>query len=601
MIKIRGYIHVVFCMLLCSVGFLISATGQNTQKNFLLQATTVDTGENSVKQLQLQQSFTTKTGCLQYVQQLPALLAAKGFITASVDSVKEDSSVVKIKVFIGEKYSWSNLSASFSTWEFLGTLGYKKETFNNKPFNPAKVEALYNQVLNHYQSTGYPFAKINLDSIQLNNGLVSAYLNIDKGFAYYIDSINLQGSTKISQDYIHRYLEIGHHELYNNDKLQKIDQRLAELPYMQQIQPWDITMLNTGAVLNLYLKPRQSNQIDVIVGFLPANEDNGGKLLLTGQADINLKNAFGSGEIIGVNWQQLQARSPRLNLIFQRPYMFHSPLGISFNFDLYKRDSAFLNINAQFGLQYSFSGKQTGMLFIQSTSTRLLTLDTNTVIATRRLPETSDISSVNIGLQYNFSNTNYTLNPRRGNEFFIKMSAGNKTVHKSTDILNIKDPAFNYAGLYDTVKLKSYQVRLQASGAHYQPLGKQAVVKMGANIGILQSPSYYVNELFQIGGYRLLRGFDEESIYTNRYAVGTLEYRYLIGINSYFFGFVDGGWAHYQTNALQFSHTYIGAGVGLAFETKTGIFNISYAAGKRNDTKLDMRQSKIHLGFVSLF
>jgi hypothetical protein len=42
-------------------------------------------------------------------------------------------------------------------------------------------------------------------------------------------------------------------------------------------------------------------------------------------------------------------------------------------------------------------------------------------------------------------------------------------------------------------------------------------------------------------------------------------------------------------------------GMGMAFETKTGIFNISYAVGKRNDVKLDLRQSKIHLGFVSIF
>ncbi len=100
-------------------------------------------------------------------------------------------------------------------------------------------------------------------------------------------------------------------------------------------------MLGSGAILNLYLQPKQSNQVDVIVGFLPANQQIGGRLLLTGQATINLKNAFGTGETIGVDWQQLQSKSPRLNVLFKRPYLFHSPLGINFNFELYKRDSAF--------------------------------------------------------------------------------------------------------------------------------------------------------------------------------------------------------------------------------------------------------------------
>ena len=46
---------------------------------------------------------------------------------------------------------------------------------------------------------------------------------------------------------------------------------------------------------------------------------------------------------------------------------------------------------------------------------------------------------------------------------------------------------------------------------------------------------------------------------------------------------------------------FIGAGLGMAFETKAGIFNITFAAGKRDDQKLNVRQSKIHLGYVNYF
>ena len=119
--------------------------------------------------------------------------------------------------------------------------------------------------------------------------------------------------------------------------------------------------------------------------------------------------------------------------------------------------------------------------------------------------------------------------------------------------------------------------------------------------GWFQSPSYYVNEVFQIGGFRQLRGFDEESIYTNRFLIGTLEYRYLLAQNSWFFVFTDIGRAAYKTNSADFAHNYFGAGTGLAFETNSGIFNISYAVGKRNDQSFDLRQSKIHIGFLSLF
>jgi hemolysin activation/secretion protein len=107
--------------------------------------------------------------------------------------------------------------------------------------------------------------------------------------------------------------------------------------------------------------------------------------------------------------------------------------------------------------------------------------------------------------------------------------------------------------------------------------------------------------LFQIGGYKLLRGFDEESIYASQYAVTTAEYRYLIGRNSFLFTFVDFGWARNTASSANSSHTYFGTGLGMALETKAGIFNISYAVGKRNDLNFDLRQSKIHFGYVNFF
>ena len=98
-----------------------------------------------------------------------------------------------------------------------------------------------------------------------------------------------------------------------------------------------------------------------------------------------------------------------------------------------------------------------------------------------------------------------------------------------------------------------------------------------------------------------MRGFDEESIFASQYAVSSAEYRYLVNQNSFFFGFIDFGWANNRQPSVRKQNTFIGAGLGLAFETKAGIFNISYAAGKRNDTKFDLRQSKIHLGYVNYF
>ena len=87
-----------------------------------------------------------------------------------------------------------------------------------------------------------------------------------------------------------------------------------------------------------------------------------------------------------------------------------------------------------------------------------------------------------------------------------------------------------------------------------------------------------------------------------RYAVFTAEYRYLVGINSYFFGFSDVGLTHTNFNTTSYSNNFISGGLGLEFETKFGLLNLSYALGKRNDVKFDIRNaSKIHFGYINYF
>jgi hypothetical protein len=89
-----------------------------------------------------------------------------------------------------------------------------------------------------------------------------------------------------------------------------------------------MTMLGTGSVLNLYLQQKAS-QVNVLVGFLPSNDQlESNKLLVTGEANINLRNALGNGETIGVNWQQIQVKSQGStccisNYIFERLQALH--------------------------------------------------------------------------------------------------------------------------------------------------------------------------------------------------------------------------------------------------------------------------------------
>ena len=605
MINVTPKFYKIFSFaLLCNCILLSAALAQNPSAVYRLQIRYSDKDKFFDPQpLKIQTEFPNRLACISYISSLPGLLGSRGYPTASVDSISEKEAFAFVSLFLGKQYRWVKLVPDQIEKKAIDESGFIEKNFSGKLLNMQQLQIIQQRILEYYEKNGYPFAEIFLDSIRLDEDRMDALLRARKGPLYHIDSIRVFGKAKINKRFLYHYLNIPKGSIYSKDKLEKADKRVLELSYVQQMRSNDITMLGTGAILNLYLAPKRSSQANFLIGFLPAN-DLSGKLQLTADVNLNLKNVLNSGETILMNWQQLQVKSPRLNLGYQKPYIFNSAFGIDFLFDLFKKDSTFLQLNARLGLQYILSASQSGKVFMQWQNIFLLEngVDTVQVIATKRLPPNIDVNSVNFGLDYDWSNTDYRLNPRSGNELKVTTSVGIKNVKKNNTVTAIKDPSFNYASLYDSVKLRSYQFRVKLMATHYFPLGKQATMKTALNAGIYNSQQAFRNELFQIGGYRLLRGFDEESIYATQYAVLTAEYRYRLALNSFLFGFVDGGWVKNKYQAVDLKNTFIGSGLGLAFETKFGLLNISYALGKRDDVKFNLRESsKIHFGYVNYF
>jgi outer membrane protein assembly factor BamA len=426
---------------------------------------------------------------------------------------------------------------------------------------------------------------------------------------YRIDSIRVYGELRIDPSFLNRYLMIDRGEPYSKEKLMKVDGLLRNLPYAELEKPSDLSWLATGSVLNVYLRQRKSSQLNALIGFLPDNtQTQNRKLLITGEANVLLRNTFGKGETIGLNWQQLQVRSPRLALLYRNPFVFGTGMGLDASFDMFRKDSSFLNVQGRLGVQYATRGGESGRLFVQWHQSAVTPGGINIarILQERRLPEINDLSNVNLGLEYEWERTDYRFNPRRGWEAKGQLTGGTKRIRPSNDILKLKDPSdpsFDFARLYDTVRLKTYLLRIRVQGARYLPIrGGRSTLKLGMQGGYLQSASVFRNEQFQIGGFRTLRGFDEESQYLTAYAIGTVEFRLLAGQNSYFYGFSDLGWGESRvTGQPTYQYGYLGAGLGLNFETKAGLINLAWALGKRSDTDWNARQSKIHVGWVNYF
>jgi outer membrane protein assembly factor BamA len=561
-------------------------------------------GDTSFSQrLSLQKVFPSQTEATLYVVQLPSLLQSKGYVAASLDTLQLDSLGGRVVVYLGEQYKWAKITTRPQDASLLQAIQWPDRLEGSIDFKA--LHGWEKKILDYLEENGRPFGKVYLDSIAINGNEVSGLLKVEQGPLYKIDSIRVFGDARVSSEFLQRYLEIPNGSIYNKKKLEQVSKRISELSYIQQEHKPTIDYLGSGSVLNLYLKARKNSQANALIGFLPNTDATTGssKLRLTVDANILLRNALGNGETIGLIWQQLQQRSPRLNLLYDQPYVFHSPFGFNFSFDMYKRDSLFLNINLNLGTSYQLEERKTARIFLQRRQSILSGINEAAIIQTRTLPKEADVSSTNLGVGYEFSNTDYRFNPRRGNEWVISGTAGTKKIKKNNQILDLKDPSdpdFNFERLYDTIKLKAYQFRITTTAAHYVPLGTQSTLKLALNAGIYQSANYFRNELFQIGGYKLMRGFDEESQYVSQYAVGTVEYRYRVGLNSFFFVFTDGGLGKHLLEAKK-NHSYLGTGLGLSLETKAGVINLAGALGRRDDIPFNFRQFKVHIGFASYF
>lgn len=538
-----------------------------------------------------------------YLFQLPSLLQTRGYITASLDSVQYDSLFAIATIYLGEPYKWANIHTSKKDQDLLQSIRWPGAFNGAVDFKT--LHFWQQKILDQLEEAGHPFGKVYLDSININGDRVNALLKIEQGPLYKVDSIRVYGDAKINNDFLQRYLEIPNGSIYNKRKLENVSKRVSQISYVQQEHAPTIDYLGTGSVLNLYLKSRKNNQANALIGFLPNSDQLSGnkKLLLTVDVNVLLRNSFGSGETIGLIWQQLQKGSPRLNILIDRPYIFRSPFGVNFTFDMYKRDSLFLNMNMNLGVNYQLGDRQKATVFLQRRQSVISGINEASIIQLKQLPREADVSSFNLGLSYEFNNTDFRFNPRKGNEFIVSTAGGTKNIKKNNQILELKDPSnpsFKFESLYDTVKLKAYQFRVSISAAHFIPVASQSTIKLGLNAGIYQSANYFRNELFQIGGIKLLRGFNEESQFVSQYAIGTAEFRYRLDLNSFFFVFGDGGWGKHLLEAKA-NYTYIGTGLGLSLETKGGIINLAGAVGKRDDTKFNFRQIKIHVGFASYF
>ena len=517
-------------------------------------------------------------------------LRFKGFLLASADSIYETGNTINAIINENAVYKTALIKLGNLNPNLASKLGISEKLFLNKAFKYKEVAKSIQKIITHYENNGYPFISVNLDSVEVINNSIKAVFNVQKNKLYKIDSINLIGTAKVNKQFIFRYLSIKEKMLYNEEAISSLSQKIKQLPFVAEKKPAEIRLTDKSNQLRLHLDKKNASQFDGIIGLLPDAATK--KTVVTGDVKLKVVNGvFKNGETFDLEWRRLQSQTQDFKGRIIYPYLFGTPVGTDYALKIYRRDTTFIDINNNLGLQYYFSGLNNFKVFYKQRNSNLISTSGLNLVTV--LPSYADISTQSYGFGFFIEKLNYRFNPQKGLALNINAQTGNRSIKK-----NPKVNPF----VYETLTLNSTQYQTEGEINAFIPIYRNNVLHLGIQgASVFGNSGIFKNELFRIGGLKTLRGFDEESIFASTYLIPTVEYRFLFSQNSNILLFAEGAWYENTSNGLYISDTPMSVGAGINFETKAGILSMNYAIGSQFGNGFDVRSGKIHFGLTALF
>lgn len=521
----------------------------------------------------------------QFANQILESLAEQGYLSVQIDSISETLHNGTIYISAGNQFHWINLNSDSIEPYVLRAIKLKPTDFKNRVINLTKLNHLKQKLVEYYENTGFPFAISKLTNVKISGDSISASIIVLKNQLVVFDSILVKGNMKLSNSYLYNYLELKKNKVYCESDISKTDELLNNLSFVKTIKPSFVEFFENKYNLILYIENKKANRFDGVIGFMP-NKNNNEKLSLSGDVTLNLNNAIGKGETLDLEWKKPAEYSQELSIDLEYPFIFNLPLGLGFDFNLEKKDTSYIKTSARLGVNYYYSNANFFKFFIDNRSSTITTKQKNL----SNLSITSAAAgyeSFLYGIEFLSDYTDYKANPRKG--FIINASCGygNKKYKVSST---------------DSIKNKAnFQLEIKSKASVYFSTTQNTVLSLGSKIGFLSNKDLFINELFKIGGLKTLRGFDENVLNVSFYSITTIEYKLIFEKNSNLFTFVDMAYTE-QNIQNQFKSGFpIGFGAGINFETKAGIFSVTYALGKQGKNEVDLKTAKIHFGYINTF
>lgn len=448
-------------------------------------------------------------------------------------------------------------------------------------FRGKKLPRFLSGRLKEFANNGYPFASIYLDSTRLSDRTLTGKLMISPGPEIRYDSAYFFETPKTNRSYIFQLLDIVPGELFSEKDYGLVGQKIERSSFLSLGRPTDLSFKDNQAKVFLDVQEFTSSSFQGVLGL---QQVQAGKTVAVGSIDLDLQNLFRSGKEFQLHWERFSEESQSLNLFYKHPFFLESKLAPSFRFDLLKQDTTFITRKTGLGLHTFISPRTELFLEFERTNGTLLSTDLESIAQSGL----ADFTRNTYGLQLSKGRASSLGVLKEGIVWNGAISAGRKNVDRN---LNLPD------SYYDTIQTETNFYRFEASINYQKRLLKRQAFFHRIESGFLQNDELLTNELYRLGGLNSMRGFNEKSIFAERYLLSRAEFRSFFENNSFAYVFYD----QLIYSSRNISDQPFGLGLGFALATSAGQFSFALAVGDSDVQAISFSTMKIHFGYVSKF
>jgi outer membrane protein assembly factor BamA len=528
--------------------------------------------QSTLDSLDLNATFINYLNLKKEVDALHNTLETNGFIENEIRSLQKKNDSTYIALYhLGPKYKSIQLfylEKDFSKKELLQVSKKVTESYFVLPFNT--IASSITKLNTLKTESGNAFARIKLENItKKKNRSLSANIILLKGVSRTIDSIKVKGYEKFSKSHIKHYAGIKKENKFNKSKLIEKSNILNSLGFVSVTKPPEILFKKDSTIVYLYLKKEKNNLFDGILGFA-TNEDSQ-KLIFNGYLNLELNNNLNFGEQFLLNYKADGNDQQNFKAKLTVPYLFKTPFGLITELKIFKRDSTFSTSDQLIKVRYQINTTSKSYIGFKGYESSNLRKDNSTNI------DVEDYTSkfILVGLSYTKAQNNIL--------FPIKSIFHLDTEIGSREYDNANESQIRASLLLHTIFNLNYKNSIYLKN----------------NTELLNSESYFTNELFRFGGINSIRGFNENSIDASFYSVLNSEYRYQINQDIYVHSIID--FAYFENEIIVLKQKLYSFGIGIGLQTTAGIIKFSIANGNTENQDFNFSNTKIHISILSKF